>query len=379
MRTKRVSAECALLWVTMAVAACGGSDFQTAPGGGTSGTDGGGPAGATSSGGSSQGGSTSTGGATQGGSTSNGGTAQGGAISGSGGSFGSGGSSSVTETGFYAALVSVICPSLVRCCSPVGLTFDESRCESVLDGVLAKSVNGAPTGTYRFDASMATQCLDGARAGLGQTCDSVVATNVPACQNVFVGTLPPGAPCTTSAECQHDSTSKATCSAETDGGMACAVELHVHAGDACTETCTAVGPATGCSGTISGVSVRRQCFTNDGLHCSNGSCTAQSTVGGPCTDSNACGGETRCSFQTHTCIARTALGGSCTSDLECRTDLFCQNGVCAQKEAVGTTCTSTSQCAGGVCSQNKCTAISEGVGVLCAVVVNGGAPGGPFQ
>jgi hypothetical protein len=302
----------------------------------------------------------------------------GGATNGDGAALGGASGAVGSAEEFFESIARTLCSSIVGCCNSSGAAFDEARCLSVIGSTYATLTTNAGQATYRYDANMAAQCLADTRQALEPGCESASLTNVTSCRNVVVGTLPAGAPCNATAECAHDASSGASC-VSSSGGKICAVQRRVGAGDACTQTCMQRGVALSCSGSGSQADEETRCFENDGLYCSNGTCTAKVQLGEACDDSHACVTDAECSFQTQTCVPLATAGTACFVDSDCRSDLYCANDTCERKVSVGGACTSTSDCAGGSCLAGRCVALSPTVGFYCGVVVNGGLPtGGVF-
>ena len=355
--------------ISIALWACGGEQFSSVGDGGPPGQDGGGgdPAGggagtgsggsaATGTGGSGTGGSPGSGGISQGGSPQTGGTSQGGGA----------GVASFEE--LFSEVAHLYCNALVRCCPLADVPLEASQCEENMRGLFLDSYEAARPEYYTYDAAAAATCVDRASAAFDMGCETLFFTDQE-CGTVLRGTLVPGSPCMAAVECAGEPGDDVKCEAAGDAGMTCVVEHRAEVNESCEQTCTPFDGAQLCIGATPDAAQYGQCFTSDGLYCSNNVCTPLSPLGGPCTDQVACTGQTTCNVATGTCVALPGVGAPCSSNSVCGGGFYCNAGQCALDLAPGSPCTDGAQCQGGLCTNaGFCSEASLGMALSCAIV-----------
>jgi hypothetical protein len=170
-------------------------------------------------------------------------------------------------------------------------------------------------------------------------------------------------------ECAGEPGDDVKCEPVADAGMTCVVEHRADVGESCAQTCTPLDGAQLCSGATPDAVQYGQCFTTEGLYCSNNVCTPLSALGGPCTDEFGCAGQTTCNFTTETCVALPGVGGPCSTNSNCGDGFYCNAGQCALDLAPGSPCTDGAECQGGLCNNaGFCSEASLGMALACGVV-----------
>lgn len=346
----------------LGVVACGGDAFTSVPG--------------SQDGGAGDGGASGSSGASHaaGGQSGGGGSPAAGGLSGTGAVVGGGGvpTGPLSEADFRAALTSTYCDLLVSCCTSSGIVLDHEKCDSFISNASGTSAMGRP-GTYTYDANQAAECLDAVRTSLG-ACTSFPNAVSP-CAGVYQGTLPPGAPCQASVECDRGvADASVSCDSGGDGGKVCSRKSRGVKGEACTESCRQQGPITYCQGSGISSDDRVQCFANDGLYCSSGFCSAQLPLGSSCTETAACAGEATCRLQDHVCVALGSEGATCATNSDCVSTAYCASSVCTAKLPEGANCSSSNECTNGLCTSGKCSGSNAGISLVCSVIQSGGFP-----
>jgi hypothetical protein len=363
-----------LAWsLSVALWACGGEQFSSVEtdagllsqdgGGGDPATGGTGSGGSAATGtGGSEAGSPGSGGISQGGSPQTGGGPQTGGTSQGGGA----GVASIEE--LFTEVAQAYCTVLVRCCPLADIPLEASQCEENMRNLFFESYGAARPEYYTYDAAAGADCLARASAAFDTGCESLFDADLE-CGTVLRGTLGPGSPCMAAAECAGEPGDDVKCEAAGDAGMTCVVEHRAEVGESCEQTCTPLEGAQLCTGVTPDLVQYGQCFTEDGLYCSNNACTPLSSLGGPCTDEFGCTGQTTCNPSTRTCVALPGVGGPCAGNVNCGDGFYCNAGQCALDLAPGSPCTNDAECQGGLCTNaGLCSEASFGMGLACAVV-----------
>jgi hypothetical protein len=222
---------------------------------------------------------------------------------------------------FAAAMADLTCQSRAACCEREAVAFDATECrERVIAELPAALEAESPSATY--DPKLAAACLAAAtaRTTCGEFDDS--GGTMEACEHVLHGRLAPGAPCTTSDECQVGPGQTVSCTSdggEDDEDVVCVVFSHGPAqrgelGDDCRTTCdgdcfvsSSPNPARIA---LRGGNVG--CYRDDGLRCA----AVESAEG----------------EAVERCSALVKLGDECVFDAECVEGAFCGGssvpGVC---------------------------------------------------
>jgi hypothetical protein len=145
-----------------------------------------------------------------------------------------------------------------------------------------------------YDGEAARRCLDAAQEVLAACGDALDIESAGVCDQVFQGTKPDGAECTSSLECVLPAQGHAVCAQDEQGVRRCDQQPRGSAGDACEQSCEQSGFLTSCS--LGGPGDAR-CFKEDGLYChkTDGVCAAVVPPGGQCASWEECADETSCS------------------------------------------------------------------------------------
>ena len=232
---------------------------------------------------------------------------------------GCGSDQGIAEPIAYDELVSKMaeaaCSGLGTCCNHHGFSFDRSSCESSF--VSRVEPNLPSLERISYDGQAAGQCLEQARS-VYANCGTGDRGLADACEKVFTGTQPAGAPCQNSEECATAGGSEAWCDREneTTEGV-CVVEPAAARG-------ALKGPCNGScvDGSCSGIAPQGElilCHNEDGLYCELTSRTCQPTQaeGGPCDSSEACHKDLYCDSASGACSRKKPDGAACTEWDEC--------------------------------------------------------------
>jgi hypothetical protein len=221
----------------------------------------------------------------------------------------------VAAADFPMRFASDWCGLLARCCVASGGAAT-STCATDTEARIAQIATEATSQGATFDSAAAGKCLSGLSALTCEATDPVaLLAALDACNNPWVGVVPPGGACMTYASC-----AKPPASAGTRVGASCVNGICVQA--------VAVGVGAACSTTMTTM----VCDARVGA-CQAGVCTALPGSGEACTGS--CKPGLRCTAGT--CAARAAMGATCTADSDCASDI-CSGGKCASAFA-GDECT----------------------------------------
>jgi hypothetical protein len=220
----------------------------------------------------------------------------------------------VTLDNVCSKMGDAMCTSpLESCCSAKSLAYDSTGCKDGIKFDCDLDVADVKAGKAKFDASKYDACM-AAYGTMITKCSLPVLEFVKlaaVCSQLFVGSVPPGSPCTRDSQCAAPVGAWGNC----NGSGVC-------------ETDAVVGKDASC--TSAGVNKR---FCDTGLYCSG--------TGGP-----------------STCKPAKPLGGSCAGPWESYTCGFgntCNLNKCAPGAAEGTFCTDNLACASWSCSFGRCT------------------------
>ncbi len=264
------------------------------------------------------------------------------------------GAKPVAQSDFEATYVEALC-SMTDCCAAYSHDPLANACDERASEVRSelRTLSALPGVTY--DADAAGRCIEATRAfysGCGAGDEQAVND---ACRHVFVGTLPPGAACTESAQCAPAAAGYARCDQAAEGatGVCFAPDSaapHAALGGECEDTCETYDEADGfCYGT------QPNCYVSDGLRCDfdSSTCFAVKADGEACTDGVECANE-YCNVNG-LCSAGPAAGEPCDYG-ECGEGYYCgADGVCQARVALGGNCTEDAECAGsGDCNLGIC-------------------------
>jgi hypothetical protein len=274
----------------------------------------------------------------------------------------------VSREDFPRAYTGAVCGLLPACCSATDYPVDEASCNvnyrSVVDAILRVT----PASHYRYDGAAAGSCVAAMReASAGAACAWSAFRDIP-CDGALVGTLLPGAPCTTALECAPGRPGdEVACRSGPEKDDLCYIERRGAAGEPCTSTCRDTAGIDCTPGDITQF-VQGRCFLEDGLTCSTaGGCVPVSSSGGACDTSSSCATDHYCDSITSTCAARLPEGSVCDGGDECGQGLFCLGTTCAPKGDVGMPCDGMEACLDSVCVRGTCTRMDLGLEILCAL------------
>jgi hypothetical protein len=190
-------------------------------------------------------------------------------------------------------------------------------------------------------------------------------------KQVFLGTIPEGATCQISEECQSAPNGTAECvvSSHQSNNVSSGAPVliyssvctstspttHAHLGESCAASCPSQTGA--CVTAPLGVEGAANCYAADGLFCQAGTCAAVAKIGEPCSGGMFCESGGHC--VTGACVANTATG-ACLSHDQCLTSSYCDGAAtqCRPFKPVGTACVDNFECEGGVCDKGLCNAWS---------------------
>ncbi len=202
------------------------------------------------------------------------------------------GEDSVSLDDLANAYVDASCARLVRC----GRYADVASCKASAQLDLAEIRASVDAGRTSYDGDKAAACLDALR---GASCDVTDADNradVPACEEIFRGTVADGGECFDDDECLSDSCNIPDC------GMACCAGV-------CDPTVAIPPPAA-----VGQSCAQVDCV--DGAFCSETNiCTALIAVGSPCSGGGECTYGAYCT-EAGTCADAPGRGQPCP-DGEC--------------------------------------------------------------
>lgn len=271
---------------------------------------------------------------------------------------GSGGSAGVTgppvpRDQLASTLGSTFCDAIGGCCRKAGLPYDQNACiTNIVGGFEIPSTSAKVS----YDAQAAGNCVAGFKASLS-ACQALSDATPDACEQVFQGQVGPGAACSIRDECLRPAGGHASC----ENGV-CVQQPRGRLGDACASTCTESGSSRSCSGSggtagtggTGGTGATpgpADCYTNDGLTCSETyTCIAIARLGEPCHSSEGCVEGTYCDFSLGQCATPHALGEACNGYRSCASS-FCDftSSVCVPLVAEGQPCDSSEQCVSDRC------------------------------
>jgi hypothetical protein len=300
----------------------------------------------------------------------NGGAAGGARDSGNGGAIGHGGVPSGTPVAIadYAAeYASAVCDSVAACCQASPYGWDEGGCLSATKAISSGYEAVLSVGGVKWDAEAAGTCIAYVRRNYAGCPPPPDLDMDRVCANLFVGSKPPGAPCTSQYQCATPAKGEARCLPfATDGGgsLVCMVNPSNYdrgkLGDPCHQSCNYTPIGISCDGSTwkdpsdpSAVTdVPLTCYKNDGLRCdsSTGTCVPLAKSGEACSGSADCESALYC--KSSKCVPREALGAVCTrSGAGCVAGAYCdpQALTCVPALADGQSCGDSGMCLSGAC------------------------------
>jgi hypothetical protein len=284
-------------------------------------------------------------------------------------------------TEFVTALTQAHCASIPPCCAQAGL--DASKCEPSLRSVLdARLERLSGRLGIAFDPAAAARLVEFVRTANSACSNRKLAeSGAIAWGEVFRGTIPEGATCQISEECQRSAKGTAECvlssypSGVTSGGAAMqvtssvcgytqAVVIPPHAamGQPCTGSCT--WKASVCTPLPADVAQSVNCYASDGLYCEAGICAAVAKLGEPCSTGMFCESGGHC--EEGVCVADRA-NGACSSDDQCALSSYCDQVAqqCMPLKTKDAACVFAFECESGACEQGRCSTWSVATASTC--------------
>jgi hypothetical protein len=249
----------------------------------------------------------------------------------------------VSRDDLPTVLAMAACDALATCCQQVGATFDVAACRSAGSARLQQLLDqqlGGPNVTY--DSQAAGDCIAGISSAT--FCGAGGKTSpFDGCRSAFVGMLPPGAACSSAAECARPAQGQADC--DLARGVCvqqttAAASPHGKAGDACAGTCI----GNDCAALVvpapsPGSAPKPWCYRDEGLVCGSTTvCEPLLPKGAPCFGV-ACGTGLYCDFASSVCVDTKANGQHCNSPYECQSGVCVDPGTCAASPVTQQTCT----------------------------------------
>lgn len=219
-------------------------------------------------------------------------------------------------------------------------------------------------GTAKLDSSSAQACLDALNAP-SCTAHTGVFGDIPACKSAIKGTVSPGGPCFSDAECEGE----ATCSGVDKFACVpgtCDIEPALGEGQQCRRGACAAGlfchNDLGCQPLIEPGQTCEIVYSCEGAnYCTDldetgtTRCTAIPTSGETC--NYLCLDDWEyCDPATRTCKARLASGSSCVAP-SCPPHEFCLDGTCTPLIDLGESCQSNTCLGAAGCDEGVCITI----------------------
>jgi hypothetical protein len=269
-------------------------------------------------------------------------------------------------------LAATFCDGIAPCCQASGFPYDSPSCQKAAMASISTKFVSQTTPSASYDAIAAGRCRDALASVLSVCGDPDQDPVYRACYEIFFGTQPPGAACSTNADCARPDGRRAACSftvlVSSSGGGAgmgmCVVEqLHAKAGQSCMGICP-----KGSTSCFDGDATRATCFVDDGLYCSFegnvGTCKPVANLGEPCrnggcVDSSVCeNGFCRAKRDTGSC---TAALDACTDTSYCDTQIVePANFQCVPKRANGEQCLGPIECLSVYCDMSASVVADAG-------------------
>jgi hypothetical protein len=263
---------------------------------------------------------------------------------------------------FSDAITHAACDAAADCCK-APRTFDTAACTARVRSLFADAL-AAPLA--RYDAAQAGACVEETRVA-SKACKSPFSVGglpgvfapvlTPACDQVFVGTLPVGAACHGGLDCAPNGEGPGLCV-----NAVCALLVRGHRGDACGCQATNRGPSCDNSGTP-GNNTIGNCHPEDGLACADSndgslaSCQPLGAIGAPCLSTRfgtPCVDGGYCT--SGTCARLVPIGGGCDSVDACVEAAYCDSAAgCVAKKPTGAACSDIRQCVSSSCVDGVCT------------------------
>lgn len=267
---------------------------------------------------------------------------------------------------FPASYAEALCASLQHCCAENATTFDYKACTAGWKSLIQQRFSDPNSSALaNYDAKAATTCVAQVRDAKSKSCSTEpgsISAARETCQLIFTGKKPPGAACSTSAECAPQDGAVVSCSplpAGVDGGGQLPLSQPLGA-----PICVAVPvPAEGAPCTLT---PPHGCAGGQDLFCEPGSltCKPAQDIGGPClpTVPGSCLPTGFCVASgpsASLCAAVLPQGSACADSTQCDASSMCDTAgtkTCVPRSAPGTACATGSDCATGLCDSvaKKC-------------------------
>lgn len=293
-------------------------------------------------------------------------------------------SSGPPDTAHFAnTMATTFCGALHSCCDAAKIAYDDGSCVAQLQASFQSSVDVVKHGKVIYDPSAVGACQDAIKSresacsedgGAAPSADAgYIDPIASACWPVLKGTVAPGGPCTSSAECQTPGPNVvAGCAADTRPGADTSVKVcwtiteHVMPGAACRSM-----PKTGAFDTAQCEGSLGYCDTSNAPMDDRtaGTCKAYANVGDSCVGMTGqtppqCNPKTSyCdAFTSMKCVALPGTGAPCsTSNYRCAPGNYCDytagtSATCAASKADGSDCKTSQECASNYCQ----TTIGDG-------------------
>ena len=216
----------------------------------------------------------------------------------------------VTQAHYPDAFAEAWCGAIAPCCEQGGAAYDPAQCRAKASEAARATLAVRLGPSTAFDEGLAASCLRRLRLRLAQ-CRIEDASS--ACQLIFTGSAPLGAPCVNGSAC-----SSGYCALGEALSGVCSeareeAPRHGQQGDACVGSCGVPGSFE-CpdSGLPSATGPATYCYAAEGLYCAF--------------DPDA--------IESLTCQPYAALGASCEL-ATCTPGAFCDQGSCAAQQDSG--------------------------------------------
>src|ERR1700753_3076489 len=175
----------------------------------------------------------------------------------------------VDQSEFKAELVHALCDSVQNCCAAAERNFIPEMCNNA---VVTNFLTPLQDTTLIYDSQQAGRCIQ-AVTQAAQACKSV---DVTTCFDAFVGSKPPGTPCTSSFECAAGPNGFGMCGPDNT----CAQPARAVLGQACAFTCVEGDGMPKCHSVYGSaiLTLGAACHSGDGVACvatANGPATCQ--------------------------------------------------------------------------------------------------------
>jgi hypothetical protein len=299
----------------------------------------------------------------------------------------------VSRDRFPDLYAQALCSSLQHCCNENKVPFDYNACGKGWVAAVNAVLFG-PNSTGNYNAKAATDCIAEVNAAADVSCQPVpgsISNARATCQAIFAGTLPAGAPCTSSAECQAVPGMAVTCAivpgdggAPMGGGQLPLSDPSVSLkgatlGPLDVPVCVVLPPAM--AGPVPCTPGAGDVCIASGGFCDpmSNACAPFNAMGGPC-DPAVVGSCQPGNFCTNSggmamCMPAGPVGSPCTDPAMCDPTGFCDVGgsnMCQPIGKPGSACTSNNQCSIGVCDASTHQCLTNAIGTTAAC--NGNVP-----